>query len=130
MNPMLTPADYQTLLNILAKVPTPSGREGEDWGCYVIGDGPESAIVGDEGAYLSLVRTLIGVLFEAKRGLAEGEYEVYPVEEGGWVSNIIGGEINDWHGHLNLMAMYVAQDRMQMDQIGQRLGWSREKPSS
>lgn len=130
MKPMLTPADYQTLLSILAKVPMPTGGEGEDWGCYVIGDGPEAAIVGDEGAYLSLVRTLIGVLFEAKQGLAEGEFEVSPIQEGGWISNIIGGEINDWHGHLNLVAMYVAQDRTQMDQIGQRLGWYREKPSS
>lgn len=126
MTPMLTPEDYQTLLSILEKVPTPLA--GEDRGCYAIGEGPESAIVGDEVAYLNLVRTMIGVLFEARQGLAEGEYEVSPTEEGGWVSNIIHGEINDWHSHHNLMAMYVAHDRSEMDQIGKRLGWYREKP--
>lgn len=124
----LSVEDYQTLLRILAPVPEPDIAQGALNGLYLIDDGNEAQLVGDEVSYLNLIRTMLGILHDTQSGQHDGEYSVYPASdfEGVFVSNAIQGEVSPWHSQVNLMAMYVTQDRRQMKQVGKALGWYRD----
>ena len=130
MTGALSIEDYQTLLRILAQVPEPNYAQGEDSGLYLIDDGTEAQLVGDEVTYLNFIRIMLGVLRDTKMGALEHDYGVYQPSSptGVFISHEIQGEINAWHSHVNLIAMYIVDNRQQMNRVGKLLGWYHDEP--